>query len=92
MTSPTGNVPQCCCGTSNPKGANIDLLNAGSIYIPAFAPANYTFYLDSDDGSLLMIDGNVIISDPGAVILKQLVTHAFLVCSVSLASTRSDRT
>ena len=51
-----------------------DPFPAGSIYIPAFAPANYTFYMDSDDGSLLTIDGNVVISDPGAVLRQQLVT------------------
>ncbi len=45
----------------------VDLIIAGSIYIPAFAPANITFYLDSDDSSLLMIDGNLVISDLGAI-------------------------
>ncbi len=39
---------------------------AGSINIPGNKSANYTFTMDSDDGSLLYIDGEQIISDPGA--------------------------
>ena len=41
---------------------------AGSINLPGVAPANFTFTMDSDDDSLLMIDGNVVISNPGAVL------------------------
>ena len=42
--------------------------DSGSLNIPGVAPANFTFYMDSDDGSLLMIDGNPVISDKGAAL------------------------
>jgi len=45
----------------------VALLDAGSLNIPSVEPANFTFAMDSDDGSLLMIDGHLVISDPGAV-------------------------
>ena len=44
----------------------VDLHTAGSINIDGVAPGNFTFMMDSDDGSLLMIDGKVIVSNPGA--------------------------
>ncbi len=50
-----------------------DMLDAGSLNIPGVAPANFTFLLDSDDGSLLMLDGNVVISDPGAEFQNEVV-------------------
>lgn len=43
-----------------------DLHDAGSVNIPGVAPGNFTFTMDSDDGSLLSIDGKVIVSNPGA--------------------------
>ena len=42
------------------------MLIAGSINIPYNKQQNITFFMDSDDGALLSIDGNVIISKPGA--------------------------
>ena len=88
-------VGSCRCGTIKTRRGHVTvsnrgLLAAGSIYIPAFAPANYTFYMDSDDGSLLMIDGTVVISDPGAVLGKQLVINVSLLSSVSPACHLGD--
>ena len=51
-----------------------DLHNAGSINIQGVAPANFTFVMDSDDGSLLSIDGNFIASNPGTG-AKKLALH-----------------
>ena len=51
---------------ATPLSLTVGLLDAGSLNIPSIAPANFTFAMDSDDGSLLMIDGNLVISDPGA--------------------------
>ncbi len=42
--------------------------------MPGCKPTNITFLLDSDDASLLMLDGDVVISDPGALLRVQL-TH-----------------
>ena len=56
-------------------GTHFDPLNAGSINIQGVAPANFTFFLDSDDGSLLSIDGNVVVSNPGAGAI-QAARHA----------------
>lgn len=39
--------------------------SAGSVNVPTIAPANYTLLLDCDDGCLLYIDGNLIVSNPG---------------------------
>ena len=36
--------------------------------MPGYKPTNITFLLESDDASLLMLDGNVVIADPGAVL------------------------
>jgi len=44
----------------------VDLRDAGSINIPGVAPGNFTFMMESDDGSLLSIDGKMIVSNPGA--------------------------
>jgi len=39
--------------------------------MPGYKPTNITFLLDSDDASLLMLDGDVVISDPGALLRMQ---------------------
>ena len=44
-----------------PRSLSVGLLDAGSITITGVAPANYASYIDSDDGSLLLLDGNVVI-------------------------------
>jgi len=60
------------CHIMMPLSMIMTLLDAGSLNIPSVEPANFTFLMDSDDGSLLMIDGDLVISDPGAVLSKQL--------------------
>ncbi len=39
--------------------------HAGYITLSATDPIPYTFVLESDDGSMLWIDGKVVISNPG---------------------------
>ena len=39
---------------------------AGFIKVPGSTPINHTFYMDSDDGSLLYIDGKQLINHKGA--------------------------
>jgi len=43
-------------------------LNAGYFNMPGYKPTNITFLLESDDASLMTIDGDVVISDPGALL------------------------
>jgi len=60
----------------------VDPPNAGYLNVPGYKAGNFTFFLESDDGSLLTIDGKVVISDPGAVMWMQLMhpscCHALL--------------
>jgi hypothetical protein len=43
----------------------VDCDNAGNISIPGNATSNYTFSMDSDDGSVLFIDGVSLINHTG---------------------------
>ena len=42
------------------------VLCAGNIAVPGNKSANYTFFMDSDDGSQLYIDGQLLINHAGA--------------------------
>ena len=43
-------------------------------YLQAPTSENYTFYVQSDNGAKLWIDGNVIIDDSGTVLLTVHIT------------------
>ena len=49
-----------------PGSLKLSMLRTGYIIMPGNMTADYTFSMDSDDGSLLLIDGQQVISDPGA--------------------------
>lgn len=50
--------------TQRLRDANYFMRFAGDISIPT--NGNYTFYLNSDDGSMLWLDGNLIVNNDGA--------------------------
>ena len=49
-------------------------LCAGSIIVPVSTPTNFTFSMDSDDGTQLYIDGKLVIDHSGTV-LSPSPTH-----------------
>lgn len=55
-------MPACCC--------------AGNITVPAAVNTNYTFYMDSDDGSQLTIDGKLLIDKGGAPLCWRLTEYS----------------
>ena len=75
---------RCCdtCVWVGHRGSLLGSINAGYFNMPGYKPTNITFLMDSDDGSLLSIDGSVVISNPGAVLRMQpihpLWCHALL--------------
>ncbi len=66
----------CCHGTTQQGAATsplltVYLLDAGFFNMPGYKPTNITFFLESDDASLMTIDGNVVISDSGTLLRMQ---------------------
>ena len=62
------------------------LAHAGNIVIPGSEPANYTFSIDSDDGSLLYIDRELLVSHRGALLLPALALRCLSLLAPSTAA------